>query len=306
MRLRVLVLAGALLVAPLLLAGRAQASNPQIAGLQVALRAYGLYLQPVDGVAGPATREATRAFQRKVGLPVDGIAGPRTRAALGPLGHPLFGRRHLVRGDFGWDVSVLQFLLHMPAIDGYLGPTTERALRRWQRHARLVPDGIAGPATLTAFRTRTGVPLPLAPKRKSIRQVVVPAENPATVRATLDHWAGHYGLDPSLARALAWMESGYNPNVTSSVGAWGVMQILPTTWTYVETSLIGRPVPRTAEGNVHVGTALLHHLLKVFHGNEQLALGAWYQGERAVRTNGLYPETKSFVANVLALKRRPL
>ena len=306
MRLRVLVLAGALLVAPLLLAGQAHASNPQIAGLQVALRAYGLYLQPVDGIAGPATRDATRAFQRRVGLTPDGIAGPRTRAALGPLGHPLFGRRHLVRGDFGWDVSVLQFLLHMPAIDGYLGPTTERALRRWQRHARLVPDGIAGPATLTAFRTRTGVPLPLAPKRKSIRRLVVPAENPATVRATLDHWAGHYGLDPSLARALAWMESGYNPNVTSSVGAWGVMQILPTTWTYVETSLIGRPVPRTAEGNVHVGTALLHHLLKVFDGNERLALGAWYQGERAVRTNGLYPETRTFVADVLALRNRPL
>ncbi len=306
MRLRVLVLAGALLVVPLLLAGQAHASNPQIAGLQVALRAYGLYLQPVDGIAGPATREATRAFQRRVGLTPDGIAGPRTRAALGPLGHPLFGRRHLVRGDFGWDVSVLQFLLNMPAIDGYLGPTTERALRRWQRRARLVPDGIAGPATLTAFRTRTGVPLPLTPKRQAIRRVVVPAENPATVRATLDHWAGHYGLDPSLARALAWMESGYNPNVTSSVGAWGVMQILPTTWTYVETSLIGRPVPRTAEGNVHVGTALLHHLLNVFDGDETLALGAWYQGERAVRRNGLYPETKSFVANVLALKRRPL
>ena len=303
MRLRVLVLAGALLVVPLLQAGRAQASNPQIAGLQVALRAYGLYLAPVDGVAGPATRAATEAFQRKAGLPADGIAGPRTRAALGPLGHPLFGRRHLVRGDFGWDVSVLQFLLHMPAIDGYLGPTTERALRRWQRHAGLSPDGIAGPATLTAFRTKTGVPLPLQPKTKTR---VVLAANPSTVRATLDHWAGHYGLDPSLARALAWMESGYNPNVVSSVGAWGVMQIMPSTWKYVETSLIGRPVPRTAEGNVHVGTALLHHLLNRFDGNETLALGAWYEGERAVRTNGLYPETKTFVTTVLALKNRPL
>jgi hypothetical protein len=302
MRLRLLVLAGALLVVPLLLAGRAQASNPQIAGLQVALRAYGLYLAPVDGVAGPATRAATERFQRKVGLPADGIAGPRTRAALGPLGHPLFGRRHLVRGDFGWDVSVLQFLLHMPAIDGYLGPTTERALRRWQRHAGLSPDGIAGPATLTAFKTKTGVPLPLQPKRTR----VVLSANPATVRATLDHWAGHYGLDPSLARALAWMESGYNPNVVSSVGAWGVMQIMPSTWKYVETSLIGRPVPRTAEGNVHVGTALLHHLLNRFDGNETLALGAWYQGERAVRMNGLYPETKTFVSTVLALKNRPL
>ena len=79
MRLRVLALAGALLVAPLLLAGQAHASNPQIAGLQVALRAYGLYLHPVDGIAGPETAAATRAFQRRVGLTPDGIAG-RARA----------------------------------------------------------------------------------------------------------------------------------------------------------------------------------------------------------------------------------
>lgn len=300
MRLRVLTLAGALLVVPLLLAGQAHASNPQIAGLQVALRAYGLYLAPVDGVAGPATVAATRAFQRRVGLTPDGLAGPRTRAALGPLGHPLFGRRRLVRGAFGWDVSVLQFLLRMPALDGYLGPTTARALRRWQRRAGLVPDGVAGPATLTAFRKRTGVPLPLERRRALV------SSSPATVRASLGRWAGHYGLDPSLARALAWMESGYNPNVTSSVGAWGVMQILPGTWRYVEDSLIRRRVPRTAEGNVHVGTALLHHLLDVFGGNERLALGAWYQGERAVRSNGLYPETRTFVANVLALRARAL
>jgi len=301
MRLRVLALAGALLVVPLLMAGQARASNPQIAGLQVALRAYGLYLEPVDGIQGPATRAATRAFQRKAGLTPDGIAGPRTRAALGPLGHPLFGRRRLVRGDFGWDVSVLQFLLHMPAIDGYLGPTTERALRRWQRRAGLASDGIVGPMTFTAFRRRTGVPLPLRPRSRTLVSA-----NPATVRATLDRWAGHYGVDPSLARALAWMESGYNPNVTSPAGAWGVMQILPSTWSYVETVLIGHGVPRTADGNVHVGTALLHHLLNAFGGNEQLALGAWYQGERAVRTNGLYPETRSFVSTVLALKSRPL
>lgn len=36
-----------------------------------------------DGVAGPITRKAVRAFQRKNGLTVDGIIGPQTLAALG-------------------------------------------------------------------------------------------------------------------------------------------------------------------------------------------------------------------------------
>ena len=104
------------------------AVNPQIAGLQVALRAHGLYLGPIDGVAGPRTAAAVHAFQRKVGLPV-GVATRRTRLALGPLGRPLFGARTIKAGDFGWDVAVLQFLLtrdgvYTGALDGYFGKET--------------------------------------------------------------------------------------------------------------------------------------------------------------------------------------
>src|SRR5436190_9323941 len=83
--------------------------SPQTAGLQVALRAYGLYSGPIDGIAGPATVRGVEAFQRRVGLRADGKAGPATRHAFGPLGRPLFGRRAMRRGVFGWDVAVLQF-----------------------------------------------------------------------------------------------------------------------------------------------------------------------------------------------------
>jgi len=65
-------------------------------------------------------------------------------------------------------------------------------------------------------------------------------------------------------------------------------------------------VPRTGEGGVEVGMTLLNHLLKRFNGDQRLALGAWYQGEKAVRERGLYDETEVFVANVLALVSRPL
>jgi hypothetical protein len=84
------------------------------------------------------------------------------------------------------------------------------------------------------------------------------------------------------------------------------MQVIPTTWEFVETILLGRTVPKTGEGGVEVGMALLNHLLKRFNGDQRLALAAWYQGEKAVREIGLYEETKVFVANVLALSGRPL
>ena len=137
--------------------------NPQVAGLQVALRAHGLYLAQIDGVAGPRTSAAVHRFQRAHGLPV-GPASTRTRLALGPLGAPLFGTRILKRGDFGWDVAVLQFLLtrrgvYSGALDGYLGKQTAAALRRYQRLMRLNVDAVVGPRTLSAIVRHDRVPV---------------------------------------------------------------------------------------------------------------------------------------------------
>ncbi|HEY7397921.1 MAG TPA: peptidoglycan-binding protein [Gaiellaceae bacterium] len=139
------------------------AGNPQIAGLQVALRAHGLYLGPIDGVAGPKTAAAVHTFQHKVGLPV-GVADTRTRLALGPLGRPLFGSRTMKSGDFGWDVAVLQFLMtqdgvYTGALDGYYGKETAAAVRRYQRRLRLSADAVVGPHTLSAIVNRDRVPV---------------------------------------------------------------------------------------------------------------------------------------------------
>jgi soluble lytic murein transglycosylase-like protein len=138
-----------------------------------------------------------------------------------------------------------------------------------------------------------------------VQPTAVAATNAGNVRELLDKWAGYYGIDPSLAHALAWMESGYNNSMVSSVGAQGVMQLMPTTWTYVEDVLIGHKVDdHGPDGNIHVGMAYLHHLLGVFDGDEHLALAGWYQGERSVKANGPLQVSKVFVANVLALKQR--
>jgi soluble lytic murein transglycosylase-like protein len=194
---------------------------------------------------------------------------------------------------------VTQFLLVKSApalvINGYFGPRTERAVRRFQRAHRLAIDGIAGPRTLTALRaarSRDGVHLPDMPV--------------GLVRSLLDYWATFYAVDRSLIRALAWMESGYQADVTSSAGAWGVLQILPSTWTYVETVLIGRSVPRTLSGNIRVGVAFMQELLLEFNGDQRAALAAWYQGPTSVRKRGPFRQTRRFVANVIALKQRAL
>jgi LysM repeat protein len=359
-RLRPIVLAAivaALVAAPAALA----APDPEIASLQVALRSKGMYFGTIDGVAGPMTAKGLRTFQRLTKLPVTGELGPRTRAELGALGRPLVARRVLGQGAYGWDVSGLQFLLaraghlRLLDVDGHFGASTKAGLVHFQKSRGLAADGIAGPASLTAFGSGRRAPvltrvtaapvsyvvrpgdtlaaiaakhkttvraLAKANDLKSVNLVVegaklrLPADvgggDPAeelsrsTVRAHIDKWASHYGIPVSLARALAWQESGFQTNITSSVGAWGPMQVIPATWAFVETVLLGRSVPKTGEGGIEVGMTLLNHLLKRFGGDQRLALAAWYQGEKAVREVGLYDETKIFVANVLALTGRPL
>ena len=67
------------------------------------------------------------------------------------------GSREVGRGDRGWDVAALQFLLAWRgfpsgAIDGGFGAHTEAALVRYQRWAGLSADGRAGPATLRSLQ----------------------------------------------------------------------------------------------------------------------------------------------------------
>ena len=262
-------------------------TDVQVAGLQAALRARGLYAGPVDAITGPQTRRGVLRFQRRSGLAVDGVVGPRTRKALGRLGRPLYGTRLIRRNMVGWDVSVLQFLLgrngaSTGAIDGYFGPLTNGAVRRFQRRAGIAVDGIVGPQTRGALTAAT----------------------PPSIRSRLNYWAGQYGIDARLVRALAWMESGHQPQVVSSVGARGVMQVMPGTRRYVETVLLGERVPRTVDGNIRVGVAFLHQQLHAFRFNVRRALGAYYQGPAAVRRHGLFPETRHFVRTVLGLRRR--
>jgi lysozyme family protein len=267
--------------------------NYQVAGLQVALYRYGAYTGQIDGVLGPMTKQAIVSFQRKAGLQADGVAGKRTRAALGKLGRPLFGKRTLRRGMVGYDVSVLQFLLAKRGLppkrlNSNFGPVTDALVRAFQKKAGLSVDGVVGPDTQAALVGR---------KAKAARAS-------RTLNESLAHWAAHYGVSARLVRALAWQESGLQQHVKSPLGAAGVMQVTPETWSFVELFVIGKPVPRTRDGNVRVGVAYLDHLREQFKGDTRLALGAYYQGPAAVRKHGLFGETERFVANVLALCRR--
>jgi LysM repeat protein len=247
-----------------------------VAVLEFRLRRHGLHTRAVDGRFTRATAAALRRYQRRHALAADGIAGPRTyRVLAGSSTQP--ARAHVVQSGESffsiaaryhvspWQLARVNDLL----LTRVIVPGQRLAL---PRGARLSSPSVTGP----------------------------PASRDA-IRSAIDHWSRVYGVDPTLARALAWMESGFQQDVVSSAGAIGVMQLLPETWEFVDVVLLGFRTSRNYRGNVRAGVRYLRWQLDEFDGNVRLALGGWYQGARAVRERGMYGETREFVRIVLAL-----
>lgn len=122
--------------------------------LQLLLRAHGHNLT-VDGMFGPATEAAVKAFQTSKGMTADGIMSAQTWSTLivqvkkGSSGDAVRG----VQEEF-------QFRAGEPGkglkVDGIFGPQTDSTVRGFQHALSLdvpsvVVDGIVGPVTWQAL-----------------------------------------------------------------------------------------------------------------------------------------------------------
>jgi soluble lytic murein transglycosylase-like protein len=113
--------------------------------------------------------------------------------------------------------------------------------------------------------------------------------------------AAAYKVPHALLMAVMHVESRFNPQARSSVGAIGLMQVMPPTGRRygVHQNLADPAV------NIDVGVRYLKDLLLLFNGNEQLALAAYNAGEGAVIKHGWrippYAETQAYVPRVMSL-----
>jgi soluble lytic murein transglycosylase-like protein len=121
------------------------------------------------------------------------------------------------------------------------------------------------------------------------------------ILAHVKHHAGRHNIDPMLVRAVIEVESGFEPEAVSRVGAQGLMQIMPTTG-----EELGLTAPFDPESNIEAGIRYLKQMLNQF-GTVPLALAAYNAGPNAVKKHGGIPpfaETERYVQKVLSLYLR--
>ncbi|MBU2663105.1 transglycosylase SLT domain-containing protein [Actinoplanes bogorensis] len=153
-------------------------------------------------------------------------------------------------------------------------------------------------------------------KPTHIRRVVsdfaaLPAQNVASVRPASLQGSGslpgvpygdlfvqagnRYGVSPKLLAAVAKVESGYNPQAVSKVGAQGLMQLMPST-----AKGLGVKDSFDPEQAINGGAKLLSRNLREFK-SLPLALAAYNAGGGAVHKYGGIPpfsETQAYVPKV--------
>jgi len=130
-----------------------------------------------------------------------------------------------------------------------------------------------------------------------------PAQKVVTLPATpydpyIEMVARDNGVDPSLVKAVALVESGFNPKATSAKGARGLMQLMPATAKQYGVSNLHDPYQNLSAGAKH-----LRELLDQYDGNVTLALAAYNAGSGAVKRYGgvpAYEETQQYVKKVQA------
>jgi LysM repeat protein len=161
----------------------------------------------------------------------------------------------------------------------------------------------------TVLKLPTGASIPTSSSSAPTNPVVPnapPYPTPERVSSsTISEIAAAHGVPASLVSAIGWQESGFNNDLVSSANARGVMQILPGTWSWINSNLASSPLnASSATDNVHAGVLYLGQLLKDTGYNVPETVAAYYQGLESVKQQGMLPATQEYVNNVMALRSR--
>lgn len=140
-----------------------------------------------------------------------------------------------------------------------------------------------------------------AAKKNHELLATIPVPTREQAKAMIIATAKKHGVDPALALAIGYQESGWNQRQVSVANAIGIMQVIPASGDWAS-SMVGRELNLLdAQDNVTAGVVVLRALQRAT-SDEETAIAGYYQGLSSVRKNGMYSDTRSYVRNIQALR----
>lgn len=120
-------------------------------------------------------------------------------------------------------------------------------------------------------------------------------------------YSNKYGVDSDLVKAIIKVESNYDPNVVSSAGAQGLMQLMPENCTS-----LGVTDPLNIEQNIEGGVKHIKEYIDRYNGDIEMALMAYNGGPTRMANRGVNSiddiykmpkETQNYVPKVMSYYR---
>ena len=122
----------------------------------------------------------------------------------------------------------------------------------------------------------------------------------ATIADSIMRHSQAYNMNPKLVAALIARESRFNPRATSSSGAMGLGQLLPST-----AKGLGLDDPYDIDQNVKGTVRYMKSLVDRFSGKVSSAIAAYLEGPNAVkRQGGFSSHSKAYVEDILVIYQK--
>ncbi|WP_026552907.1 lytic transglycosylase domain-containing protein [Arthrobacter sp. H20] len=127
----------------------------------------------------------------------------------------------------------------------------------------------------------------------------LPAPSNDAMKTIVADTARSMGVDPTLALAVSYQESGFNQRAVSPANAIGAMQVIPMSGEWAS-DLVGRQLNLLDPfDNATAGVAILQSLIRTSASLDE-AIASYYQGQYSVTTHGMFSDTKDYVAAITA------
>jgi len=171
--------------------------------------------------------------------------------------------------------------------------------RRRFRRRRLVAVAVLGVCALAAVPVALRIP-----------ETVERATHPLRYEETIRRVGEEHGVEPTLIAGVVYAESRFGHESESHQGAYGLMQILPSTAEFISERSGIRGDYRDPRTNLRMGAWYLSYLDGRYSGDERLVLAAYNSGEGRVdgwlsdegfdvRRDIPFAETRQYVDDVL-------